>query len=202
MADTLHVRKAIAGIYLAEGATQKEALTRAGFAPGTARAPHKGLRAAQCIAEAEKLDSAGIVSRLPRLIRSKLAAAIEDTDPNSANLQRLVRAADHIEKFHGAGKDQLPESGPRGVKTIIERLEFVQNLTIIARERGILPDPIGESRNIGDASSAEPHPRITSATPQVIDAQCVTGPASDNDESVNRENAPVNPPNRPDPADF
>ena len=154
MAEPINTRRALAGIYLAQGLTQKKSLEMAGFSPSTANAPHPSSRAAACIQEARKLDSTGVVSRLPLLIRSKLEGAIEDTPADSAHLARLVRAADHIERYHGAGKGAADTSGNGDARTVVERLTLIQNLVVVAREHGILPERIGESAD-GDNSPAD-----------------------------------------------
>jgi hypothetical protein len=197
----INPRKALAGIYLAKGVSQKKSLELAGYAKGTARAPHEGLRAAQCLQEARKLDGTGVVSRLPLLIRGKLETAIEDTPADSAHLLRLVRAADHIERYHGVGKGQAEDSSGNAARTVVERLTLIQNLTVVAREKGILPaeaeivEPIGESdpgaNRPADSGNMSFRPErntgevIISDADLTVDTKEVSESTSDNSQYVN-----------------
>ena len=101
----INSRKALAGTYLLEGLSLKQALIKAGYAESTASTPKQhGLSAEECLREAGKLDPSADPMTLLASARKLLQRKLELADPRRESLSSVARVTDIAEKHYGRGQ--------------------------------------------------------------------------------------------------
>ena len=105
-AKPLNMRKALAGVNLLSGMSQKQALLQAGYSPATAHNPgSNNLGVKHCVAEAKQLvptaDPATLIAAARRAFNDKLTAATASKAAlDKVRLGEIARAVDVAEKWY------------------------------------------------------------------------------------------------------
>ena len=127
-------RKALAGKYMLEGDTQKQALIKAGFAESTAAKPKaNGLTADRCIPGALAVEGVEGSQKLIQATRRAYLHKLErisrsDKSIDDIRLGELARALDTIEKYHGAGVGDAAVLDD--VRSFADRLRWLKALAV------------------------------------------------------------------------
>ena len=147
-------RKALAGVLMAQGETQRAALIQVGYSPVTASKPKaNGLAADRCIGEAKKAglvpDMATIHDRVIHLAHAKLdRLQRSDKQLDNTRLGEIARLLDVTAKQSAGSKDNTA----RDVRGFLDRVEWLAELQREATARGL---------SLGQGESASPNPPET-----------------------------------------
>ena len=155
----INSRKAMAGKYLLEGLSLKQALIRAGYAESTASTPKQhDLSAEACLREAGKLDPEADPRTLLSCARNTLLQKLQSIDPRKESLSSVARVVDIAEKHYRHIPGQIDARGPgsfvqraRAAKVCLDELE----------RRGLLDEVGGVGARILDVEVLDVEPEST-----------------------------------------
>ena len=130
-----NIRKAMAGKYLLERLTLKQALIKAGYAESTARTPGQhGLSAEACLREAGKLDPEADPRTLLSCARNTLLQKLRSIDPRKESLSAVARTVDVVERhFRYSGQIEV-----QGKRSFVERALLMKLCIEELEQRGLL----------------------------------------------------------------
>ena len=133
----LNVRKALTGQYLLQGERLVAARRLGGFRESTARGSGQrtGLTAEACVAESRKLASGAEPATLLNAVRQRFKTELDSYKPGSLALDRFARVVETAERHYGTTETT---GGADDNRTMIQRLTVVQQLVVVATERGLL----------------------------------------------------------------
>jgi hypothetical protein len=132
--EGLNPRKALAGLNLLKGMSQRAALIAAGYSPATAKTPkHKGLDAKACIDAARMLDPScdpgKLVERARRALGRKLDRLMSDDAAfDKTSLAVFARNAEVVERWYG---DRAANDAGSSASHVVDALAWVS--TIVAQ---------------------------------------------------------------------
>ena len=168
--DAAEIRRAKAGLAILEGASTRQALLRAGYAPSTASRPAEhGLGADRCVAAARKqypLEEPGKLVSLSRQLlarRLELALGVQERSAKG-KLKRLeavavgeaVKSAALIEQWYGGHDGDTAADARR----FVDRLTWIECLGAELRRRSVVSSD-------GDAA---PQPVVVEAPAEALPA--------------------------------
>lgn len=159
MTESKEQRMTLAGSYVIEGLSFKQALIKAGYSEQTARCSKaNGLSVKRCIELALK-DGKGTLpaalrSSARELLQKKLDAGLDD--PDTVSLTAAARAAETVEKVYSHSDEGSVQQDAR---SFADRLKWVVALGDEMRRRGM--DPVVEQPVLVDGVviDAEPEER-------------------------------------------
>ena len=156
MIEAKEQRMILAGRYMLDGSSFKQALIQAGYSEQTARCPKaNGLSAKRCAELALKDGKEALPATLRvsarKLFQKKLDAGLDNLD--TVSLTAAARAAETVEKVYGhSGEDGVKEDA----RSFADRLEWVTDLFAEMRRRGIDTPETIDAVVIDDDGREEP----------------------------------------------
>ena len=141
MTDAKEQRMILAGRYMLDGLSLKQALMKAGYKESTARCPQlNGLNAKQCVELALKDGKETLPATLRasarELFQKKLDAGLDD--PDTVSLTAAARAAETVEKVY-SHSDENKEPDAR---SFADRLKWMQAVTAALNRRENVIDAV------------------------------------------------------------
>ena len=124
-------RLTLAGRYVLDGLSFKQALIRAGYSDQTARCPKaNGLSAKRCVELALQEGKEALPTTLRTSARKLLAQRIDKAleRPEGESLTACARAVETVEKVFAGAEEPKRQIAPRSFE---DRMEFVLNLAVV-----------------------------------------------------------------------
>ena len=138
MTDAKEQRMILAGRYMLEGVSFKQALIRAGYSEQTARCPKaNGLSAKRCaelaLQDGQQTLPATLRLSARELFQKKLDAGLDD--PETVSLTAAARAVETVEKVYGhSDENREPDA-----RSFADRLRWLHTVAQELQARGIGP---------------------------------------------------------------